>query len=137
MNYLIDTNVISELVRPVPNSGVLDWFKEVPDEALFVSVLTLGEIRAGIERLERGERRERLRAWLETELRDWFEDRVLAVDTHVADRWGRLVGATGRASTAVDSLIAATAIQHDLRLVTRNERDFAFAGLEVVNPWED
>jgi toxin FitB len=135
VSYLLDTNVISELVRANPDDRVLRWFAEVPDEALHVSVLTLGEIRKGVEHLSAGPRKERLRVWLETELRDWFGDRVLAVDAAVADRWGRLLAETQRPVPAIDSLIAATALQHDLRLVTRNRADFNFPGLEVVDPW--
>lgn len=137
MSYLIDTNVISELVRPMPDERVVRWFAEIPDEVLYVSVLTLGEIRRGVERLEPGQRRERLRVWLETELPAWFEDRVLPIDAPVADRWGRLLAAAGRSVPAVDSLLAATALQHDLRLVTRNTVDFPFDGLELTDPWAD
>ena len=135
MSYLLDTNVISELVRATPDERVVAWFREVPDEALHVSALTLGEIRRGVERLAAGTRRERLRVWLETDLAGWFGDRVLAVDVAVADRWGRLLSAAKRPVPAIDSLLAATALHHELRLVTRNTADFAFPGLEVVNPW--
>lgn len=135
MSYLLDTNVLSELLRPRPEARVIRWFREVPDEALHLSVLTLGEIRSGIERLGPGTRRERLRVWLETELPGWFEDRVLPIDAAVADRWGRLLTGAGRSVPAVDGLIAATAMHHELRLVTRNAADFAFPGLEVIDPW--
>ena len=135
MSYLLDTNVISETVRSRPEASVIDWLEQVPDEALFVSALTLGEVRRGIERLPRGQRRERLRTWLEHELPAWFGDRVLAVDREVADRWGRLLAEVGRPLPSIDSLLAATALHHELRLVTRNTKDFAFVGLEVVNPW--
>lgn len=135
MSYLLDTNVISELVRTTPNEHVVAWFSDVPDEALHLSVLTLGEIRKGVERLRAGARREKLRVWLETELPGWFGDRMLAVDAGVADRWGRLLAEVGRPVPAVDGLLAATALHHELRLVTRNEADFDFPGLEVVNPW--
>jgi predicted nucleic acid-binding protein len=135
MSYLLDTNVISEMSRPDPAPAVLEWLSGIPDEALFISVLTLGEIRRGIERLDAGRRRERLRTWLEHELIDWFGVRVLPVDTAVADRWGRLLAEVGRTLPSIDSLIAATALHHELRLVTRNEQDFAYDGLEMVNPW--
>jgi toxin FitB len=135
VSYLLDTNVVSELVRVTPDRRVVDWFREVPDEALHLSVLTLGEIRRGAERLAAGTRREKLRVWLEGELPGWFGDRVLAVDAGVADRWGRLLSQVGRPVPAVDSLLAATALHHELRLVTRNVADFGFPGLEVVNPW--
>lgn len=136
MSYLLDTNVISELIRPKASRRVLEWFREVPGEALHLSALTIGEIRSGVERLEAGPRREKLRVWLETELLDWFEDRILPVDAAVADRWGRLLADVGRSVPAVDSLLAATALHHELRLVTRNAKDFAYPGLEVVDPWK-
>jgi predicted nucleic acid-binding protein len=135
VSYLLDTNVLSELTRPKPSAKVVRWFREVPSEALHVSVLTLGEIRAGVERLAPGARREKLRLWLETELPGWFEERVLPVDTGVADRWGRLVAEAGRSVPAIDGLLAATALHHGLRLVTRNVADFVLPGLEVVDPW--
>ena len=135
MSYLVDTNVISELVRAKPDERVIAWFRDVPDEALHVSVLTLGEIRRGVERLAAGARREKLRVWLETDLPGWFGDRVLAVAAAVGDRWGRLLASVKRPVPAIDGLLAATALHHELRLVTRNEADFAIPGLEVVNPW--
>ncbi|MFZ3140113.1 type II toxin-antitoxin system VapC family toxin [Polaromonas sp.] len=135
MSYLIDTNVISELVRAKPDAAVLDWFANTPDEALFLSVLTLGEIRKGVEKLADLHRREKLRVWLEHDLRDWFGPRILPVGPDVADHWGRLLAQAGRPVPAIDSLLAATALHHDLRLVTRNIRDFAYADLEVINPW--
>lgn len=138
MSYLIDTNVISELVRPKPDVAVLDWFAGTPDDALFLSVLTLGEIRKGVEKLSSAEdiqRREKLRLWLEHDLRDWFGPRILPIGPDVADHWGRLLARAGRPVPAIDSLLAATALHHDLRLVTRNIKDFDYAGLEVINPW--
>jgi toxin FitB len=135
VSYLLDTNVISELVRPRPNPRVLRWVREVPDEALHLSVLTLGEIRKGVEALGPGPRRETLRLWLESELPAWFEDRLLPVDAAVADRWGRLLGQVERSIPAIDGLLAATALHHELRLVTRNLTDFDLPGLEVVDPW--
>jgi len=135
VSYLLDTNVLSELVRPRPDPRVLRWFRDVPDESLHVSVLTLGEIRSGVERLAPGAKRERLRVWLEVDLPGWFESRLLPVDGGVADRWGRLVAEVRRSIPAIDGLLAATALRHELRLVTRNVADFAIPGLEVVDPW--
>ena len=136
MSYLIATCVISELVRPKPDAAVLDWFANTPDEALFLSVLTLGEIRKGVEKLPEPQRREKLRLWLEHDLRDWFGPRILPIGPDVADHWGRLLAQAGRPVPAIDSLLAATALHHDLRLVTRNTKDFNYAGLEVINPWQ-
>ena len=135
MSYLLDTNVLSELVRPRPAQAVLDWFAGVRDDALHLSVLTLGELRRGVERLPANNRREKLRLWLEQELPARFGPRVLPVDAAVADRWGRLSAEAGRPVSAIDSLLAATALVHQLRLVTRNTSDFKFAPLEVVDPW--
>ncbi|MHB1326035.1 MAG: PIN domain-containing protein [Thermoleophilia bacterium] len=136
MSYLLDTNVISESVRRTPDKAVIAWLKGIPGEALYVSVLTLGEVRKGIEGLKDHQRREKLRVWLEHDLPDWFEDRVLTIDTPVADRWGRLLASAGRPLPTIDSLLAVTALHHELRLVTRNTKDFEFPGLEVINPWE-
>ena len=136
MSYLIDTCALSEIVKPNPNRRVIDWFEATSQEALFVSALTLGEIRKGVEGLPDGRRRTRIAAWLETELPAWFEDRVLPIDVAVADEWGRLLARTRRTVSAVDSLIAATASRHRLTIVTRNVSDFAFDGIDSLNPWE-
>ena len=136
MSYLLDTNVVSELVRPKPNSKVVKWFAYVPDEALHLSVLSLGEIRKGVEKLTVSRRRERLRVWLEQDLVDWFGPRLMPVDHAVADRWGILLAQVERPVPAIDSLLAATALHYALRLVTRNVEDFLFTGLEVINPWD-
>lgn len=136
MSYLLDTNVVSELVRTQPSRVVLKWFEEVPDTALHLSVLTLGEIRKGVETVASAARREKLRRWLEGELPAWFENRLLPVDAAVADRWGRLVAEVGRPVAAIDSLLAATALLHGLRFVTRNAADFHFPGLDVIDPWQ-
>jgi predicted nucleic acid-binding protein len=135
MSYLLDTNILSETVRTHPNKSVITWLDQIPGEALFISVLTLGEIRKGIETLSDKRRRETLRLWLEHDLPEWFEGRVLPVDREVADRWGRLLAAAGRPVPTIDSLLAATALHHTLRLVTRNARDFDYHGLEVINPF--
>ncbi len=135
MSYLLDTNIVSETVRRNPNRAVIAWLDPLPAEALFVSVLTLGEIRKGIEALPDKRRREKLRLWLEHELPAWFEGRVLPVDLAVADRWGRLLAEAGRPIPSIDSLLAATALHHELRLVTRNAGDFDYPGLQVINPF--
>jgi toxin FitB len=135
VSYLLDTNMVSELVRSKPDANVLKWFDGVPDRALHLSVLSLGEIRKGVELLKDGARKEKLRLWLEQELTSWFEDRLLPVSAPVADRWGRLLAEAERPVPAIDSLLAATALHHGLRLVTRNSGDFRFSGLAIVNPW--
>ena len=135
MSFLIDTNTISELVRARPDRRVVEWFDGVAPDMLNVSVLTLGELGKGVELLPAGARKDRIGAWLKTELPAWFEGRVLPIDADVADLWGRLLARIGRPVAAVDSLIAATALKHRLRVVTRNVGDFRFPGIEVVNPW--
>ena len=135
MSYLLDTNVLSELIRPKPNPNVVAWFKPLPAETLHVSVLTLGELRQGVENTVNSIRREKLRLWLETVVAGWFGNRVLPVDAAIADRWGRLIAATARPLPAVDSLVAATALVHGLRIVTRNVRDFNLPGVDVIDPW--
>jgi len=135
VSYLLDTNVVSEVVRARPSPDVVRWLRDVPDEALHLSVLSLGELRHGAERIGDGRRKEKLRLWIEQDVPAWFEERLLPISAAVADRWGRLLAEMRRPVPAIDSLLAATAITHGLRLVTRNERDFAFPGLEVLNPW--
>lgn len=135
MSYLIDTNVLSELRRKTPNAGVVDWFSLRPPSTLHLSVLTLGEIRKGIEAVGDQRRRQALTDWLESDLPAFFTGRLLAVDQVVADRWGRLLASAGRPLPAIDSLLAATALVHDLVLVTRNVKDFAGLPVSTFNPW--
>jgi len=136
VSYLINTNVISELRRNQPDANVAAWFERCAAQSLFLSVLTLGEIRKGIERLDDAKRRQILVDWLHVELPTFFLGRVLSVDAAVADRWGRLQSDAGRPLPAIDGLLAATALQHDLTLVTRNIKDFQGLGLHIINPWE-
>lgn len=136
MSYLLDTNVLSELRRKVPHPGVVGWVALRPASTLFLSVLSLGEIRNGVEGLADAERRRALADWLEADLPAFFLGRLLPVDAPVADRWGRLLAAASRPLPAIDSLLAATALHHDLTLVTRNVRDFEGLGVGLVNPWD-
>lgn len=134
MSYLVDTNVLSELRRREPNASVVAWMQARPASALFLSVLTLGELRRGVEALPEGARKRRLLDWLEVKLPGFFTGRVLPVDARFADRWGRLLATAGRPVPAIDSLLAATALTHGLTLVTRNLRDFRQAGLAAIDP---
>lgn len=138
-DYLLDTNVISELVRPNPDSNVIEWVRAGDETCFYLSVLTFGEIRRGIERLPQGPRRERLRLWLEVDLTDRFKGRILDIDRRVAEIWGMIM-ARGAAASArlptIDTLIAATAERHGMVVATRNLRDFAFAEVAAVSPWE-
>jgi predicted nucleic acid-binding protein len=139
MSYLIDTNVLSELRRKQPDANVVAWFKPRARQSLYLSVLTLGEIRKGIERLDEAAgsvRRQSLIDWLEQDLPTFFLGRLLPVDTQVADRWGRLLASATRPLPAIDSLLAATALQHNLTMVSRNTRDFMGLNLDIINPWD-
>jgi predicted nucleic acid-binding protein len=138
VNYLLDTNVISEWTKPQPNPGIVTWLSETDEDRIFISVVTLAELRYGVERMAQGARRARLDSWLTDELPLRFENRVLAVDHAVADHWGRLVARTqavGRPIGAMDAFVAATADRHALALVTRNVSDFEPFGLTLINPW--
>jgi hypothetical protein len=135
VNFLLDTCVISELAKPRPEPKVVTWADKQAPETLFISVLTLGEIRKGIAWLNDKARVKKLNDWLEHELPIYFQGRILAIDSQVADRWGRLLAGAGRPVPVVDSLLAATALTHKMRLVTRNTRDFEHGGLKLVNPW--
>jgi predicted nucleic acid-binding protein len=137
VSYLIDTNVLSELRRKTPDPKVVHWFSQRPAGTLYLSVLTLGEIRKGIEALPDPARRLTLLDWLQTELPAFFSGRILPIDAAVADRWGRMVAQAGRPVPAIDSLLAATAMQHGLILVTRNLRDVQDLGVQVLSPWGD
>ena len=138
MSFLLDTNVISEWVKQRPDPGVIAWLADVDEDRVFLSVVTLAELRHGIERLVDGSRRRRLDAWLRDELPLRFEGRLLPVDEAIADRWGEVVArreTAGRPIGVMDAFIAATANVHALTLVTRNESDFESAVSEIVNPW--
>ena len=136
MNYLLDTNIISELKRPKPNQQVLDWFSTVPKESLYLSVMTLGEIRKGINKLPDGQKKQALTNWLEKDIPLWFDSRLLTIDIGVADYWGQLQAQLTRPLPAIDSLIAATALYHNLCLVTRNVNDFDYPNLNLLNLWD-
>lgn len=135
MSYLLDTNVISEPLKPKPDLKVKEWFSSTPTDAMYASVLSFGEIRSGIANLGDGSRKAKLISWLENDLSDWFGNRVMAIDLEIADRWGYLLG-QHKQIQAVDALLAATALVHNLVLVTRNIKHFNMLGLEVINPWE-
>jgi predicted nucleic acid-binding protein len=136
VSYLIDTNVLSELRRKAPELSVVSWFEKRPPASLYLSVLTLGEIRKGIETLTDGKRKLVLRDWLDVDLPTFFTGRILAIDGAVADRWGRIVAGAGRPVAAIESLLAATAVTHDLILVTRNVKDFIAFPVTTINPWD-
>lgn len=135
MSYLIDTNTLSELRRRVPNAAVAQWFSQRPARAMYLSVLSLGEIRKGAESAKDPSLRASLLDWLELELPAFYQNRLLGIDQAIADHWGRLWAAAGRPLPVIDSLLAATALVHRLTIVTRNVKDFEGLGVPVLNPW--
>ena len=136
MNWLLDTCVISEPTKRSPEPRVIQWLAAQPEETCFLSVLTLGELRKGASKLPRGPRRSALEHWLETELRLRFAGRILSIDESVAFTWGQMQAALSRPVPAIDSLIAATALAHNLTVVTRNTPDMALTGAICFNPWD-
>lgn len=137
MKYLLDTNVFSETIRSHPNVNVKKWLETMPSEALYISVLTLGEVRRGIEKLGDGKRKHHLITWLEHDLPIWFGRNLLPINLEVAERWGYITAIPSQPPlTAIDALLAATALVYNLKMVTRNVKDFEVPGLEVVNPFE-
>ena len=138
--FLLDTNVISELVKPRPEISVTTWVEDTDESLLYLSVLTLGEIRRGIAALPQSRRRAILEAWLNKDLRARFEDRILIIDQNVADRWGLLTAVarnSGIALPVIDGLLAATALEHNLTLVTRDTAQIPSMGVSVFNPWQN
>lgn len=136
--FLLDTNVPSELITPAPDRSVVDWVNAQETTALYLSSVSVGELRKGFVLLPAGKRRRRLEQWFETYLLPLFADRVLPVQQATGDRWGRLSAGRqllGRPLSMADGLIAATALEHDLTLVTRNDKDFVDLGLKILNPW--
>ena len=126
--FLLDTNCISEVVRSKPEPRVLEWMQAADESLPYLSVLTLGEIRKGLAWLPQSKRRTHLESWLEVELQARFSGRILPIDAAVTDRWGVLAGAAKRRGislSAIDGLLAATALQHNLTIVSRNVSDFA------------
>ena len=137
MSFLLDTNAVSEWVKPRPNAGLIRWTESVDEDRVFLSVISLAELRYGVERLPAGSRRIRLEQWLRDELPLRFEGRILQVDENVAEAWGRTVSrceGLGRPVGAMDAFLSATAEVHRLTLVTRNVSDFPLLDA-VVNPW--
>ncbi|QHD67960.1 PIN domain-containing protein [Sphingobium yanoikuyae] len=140
MSFLLDTNIISEGAKPRPDPGVMDWLASVDEEELFLSVVSLAELRHGIERMDKGARQSGLDIWLTEQLAPRFEARLLSIDSVTADLWGRIVNraqGAGRPMGAMDAFIAAHAQQHELTLVTRNISDFEATGIRLFNPWTE
>ena len=139
MNYILDTNVISELVAVRPNPKVVDWIQSVESNQVFLSVIAIGELKKGIEKLPDSDRKVKLDQWLHEDLLVRFEDQILVIDQETMLIWGRLVAQLemmGRPVSAIDSLLAATALQWQYTLVTQNTAHFAMAGIVLLNPWD-
>jgi predicted nucleic acid-binding protein len=137
MSFLLDTNAVSEWTKPRPNPGLIGWMESTDEDRVFISVITLADLRYGVERLAMGARRRRLEAWLGHEVPLRFEGRILPVDANIAEAWGKTVSrsdAAGRPIGAMDAFLAATAEFHDLTLVTRDVSGFPLLKA-VLNPW--
>ncbi len=140
MAFLLDTNVISETVRPKPEPRILDWLEHQSPEELYLSAMTIGELMRGACKVKEKVRRDRLTTWIEEDLRRQFETRLLPFNDSSARIWGELMGngdRTGKTSSAFDAQIAAIAINRGLVLVTRNVKDFERFDLEILNPWDE
>ena len=138
MAFLLDTNVVSETVRPRPDKTVLDWIEAQVPSDLFLAAQTIGELVRGARKVRAQARRERFERWIEQDLARQFDGRVVPFDGHTATVWGRLMGdgdRAGRPPATADAQIAAVAIHHELVLVTRNVRDFARFDIQLLNPW--
>lgn len=140
MNYLLDTNVISEWCKPQPSVNVVRWCIETDEDRLYISVIALAEIRRGIELLADERRREHLSHWLTNDLSIRFERRILDVDERIANQWGVTMAASqklGITMSSMDALLAATAIAHSMTLVTRNTNDFGHLHIAILDPWQN
>lgn len=138
MRLLLDTNVLSEVTKPSPDTNVLEWLDRLDEDRTFISVVSIAEIRRGVALMDEGRRRDALTDWLARELTQRFEQRVLPVDEAVALAWGDLMGIAkrrGRGLSSMDGLIGATAIAQSLTLATRNIKDFDGFGIDLYNPW--
>jgi predicted nucleic acid-binding protein len=139
MKFLLDTCVISEIIRQKPSGKVIKWIKKEDESNLFISVLTLGELHKGIEKLPASKRKEELHNWVENDLSERFCNKIIDIDIQVAMMWGKIQGMTeciGRPMPAIDSLIAATGITYHLTVVTRNTSDMKESGVALLNPWK-
>ena len=137
--FLLDTNIPSETIRLQPERRVTEWIARQANDTLFISVVTIGELRRGFITAPDPQRRARLGRWLETDVLLWFDGRILPVTQEIADRWGVIDGTCqlrGTPANTADGMIAATALEHGLTVVTRNVKDFSLFGVPLFNPWE-
>ena len=139
MNYLLDTCVISELVKPAAAENVTSWISDGLEETIHLSVITIGEIQKGITKLPASAKKRQLQSWLDNDLIERFENRIVPIDQKIARMWGKILAQAekkGRQIPAIDGLIAATGLAYDMTVVTRNVSDMQVDGLYVFNPWE-
>jgi predicted nucleic acid-binding protein len=139
LKYLLDTCVISELIKKEKNNKVVKWIKKRKESSLFISVLTVGEIQKGISKLPDSYKKEYLKTWIDNDLKKRFAGRILEITEEIATSWGEIQAKSeseGKKMPAIDSLIAATAIKNNLTVVTRNEKDIENSGCKSINPWE-
>jgi len=139
LKYLLDTCVISELIKPEKNNKVVKWIKKRKESSLFISVLTIGEIQKGISKLPDSHKKEYLKTWVDNDLKKRFAGRILEITEEIATSWGEIQAKSeseGKKMPVIDSLIAATAIKNNLTVVTRNIKDIENSGCKSINPWE-
>lgn len=142
MNYLIDTCCISELVNKDPNPNVIKWFSENDELSMYLSVITFGELRKGVQKLPNSKKRTALNSWIDDDLQFRFKNRILNIGLEEVNKWGEILAEAekigekiGEPMPAIDALIAASALVHDLYVVTRNVSDMEASGVEIINPW--
>jgi len=138
MKYLLDTCVISELIKKNPNKQVVEWISKTTETNLFISVLTIGELHKGIEKLPESRKKEKLHKWLNCDLKERFKDRIIDFDLQVATTWGKIQArseSAGKAMPAIDGMIAATGIANDFIIVTRSTSDMEISGASLLDPW--
>jgi len=138
MSFLIDTCCISELIKKKPNPNVLKWFTDQDEFSMYLSVITFGELRKGIEKLPDSKKKKELNQWVKEDLNSRFKNRILSINMEEVNRWGKILATAekkGKPLPAIDSLIAATAQVHNLSVVTRNTQDMEGSGVEIINPW--
>ncbi len=139
MKYLLDTCVISELAKTSPDDNVFSWVRSCPEEQLFLSVLTIGELQKGISKLRTGKKRLELQLWVDEELAARFAGRLIPIDFSVAQKWGEMQAKAekqGLPIPAIDGLIAASGLAYNMTVVTRNVQDMTPSGVQLINPWE-
>lgn len=139
MNYLLDTCVLSELIKPKPSRNVVKWISDIDERCLYISVLTIGEIHKGIEKLPESKKKDNLHKWVNFDLTERFNNKILNIDINIVTTWGKVQAQSeliGQTLPTVDGLIACTGIVHDLTVATRNTKDMKASGVSLINPWE-